>query len=119
MLAAHADAPVVAQAPVGPDLLEPLQVGPQRRVQRVREGLAVLARLVVLLPIQEPGRDLELLRVLDDGHELLDLVRGQLAGALVRVDRGFFAHHIGEAAPDAGDRRDGVHDLAPAINIRV
>ena len=94
MLAAHADAPVVAQAPVGPDLLEPLQVGPQRRVQRVRERLRVLARLVVLLPIQKPGRDLELLRVLDDGHELLDLVRGQLAGALVRVDRGFFAHHI-------------------------
>ena len=119
VLAAHADAPVVAQAPVDPDLLEPLQVRPQRRVERVREGLRVLARLVVLLSIQKPRRDLELLRVLDDGHELLDLVGRELAGSFMGVDRGFFAHHIGEAAADAGDRRDGVHDLAPPIDVRV
>ena len=84
VLAAHADAPVVAETTVRADLLEALEVLAELLLQRVRESLRVLARLVVFLSVEEPGRDLELLRVLDDSHELLDLIGGELACVLKR-----------------------------------
>ena len=43
-------------------------------------GLAVLAILHVLLPVEHPHGNLELERVLDDGDKALDLIVGELAG---------------------------------------
>ena len=65
VLAAHADAPVVAQAPVGPDLLESLKILTQLVVEDVGHDLGGLAVLDVTLPVQEPVRDLVLTGILN------------------------------------------------------
>eukprot|EP00618_Florenciella_parvula_P033136 CAMPEP_0119542926 /NCGR_PEP_ID=MMETSP1344-20130328/53851_1 /TAXON_ID=236787 /ORGANISM="Florenciella parvula, Strain CCMP2471" /LENGTH=164 /DNA_ID=CAMNT_0007587191 /DNA_START=291 /DNA_END=786 /DNA_ORIENTATION=- len=119
VLAAHADAPVVAETAVSADLLQPLEVLAELGAEVVREGLRVVARLVVLLPVKEPGRDLELLRVLDDGHELLNLVLGELTGALVRVNLSLLADEVGEAAADTADGAEREHYLAATIDVGV
>jgi hypothetical protein len=83
VLAAHLEAPPVTQTTVGVDLLEALEVVAPLADQVVGNHLRVLARLVVLLSVEEPHRDLELLRVLDDGNETLDLVVRQLTSTVV------------------------------------
>ena len=50
--------------------------------------LFVLTVLDVLLPVEEPIGDLVLARVLHDGHDLVDLLLGQLSGATVQVNVG-------------------------------
>jgi hypothetical protein len=69
----------VTQATVSPDLLEPLQVIAQLHVERVGHHLRKLAVLVVLLPVEHPVGNLELARVLHDGHKPLNLLGSQLA----------------------------------------
>ena len=60
------------------DLFEPLQVLSQLRAKIVRKRLHILASFPFTLPIQEPFRDFELLGRLNDCHEFLHLVLGQL-----------------------------------------
>jgi hypothetical protein len=68
--------PVVTETTVITDLLQSLKVITKFGVQSVREQLVVLSGLEVLLPIQEPFRDFELKRVLDNGDQLFDLQVG-------------------------------------------
>ena len=68
----------MTQATVGTDLLEALEVLAQLHVERVGDDLRELAVLHVLLPVQHPVRHLELARVLDDRHQTLNLLLGQL-----------------------------------------
>lgn len=67
----------MAHTSMGVDLLQTLQVLTQLRVQVGRRQLGVLAVDDVLLPVEEPVRDLVLARVVDDGHQLLDLWRSK------------------------------------------
>merc|ERR1719348_2503269 len=71
VLSPHTQAPVVPETTVGPDLLEPLQVLTELVVQVVGHHLSEFAILDVLLPVEEPVRDLVLAWVLEDGHQLL------------------------------------------------
>ena len=64
------------------DLLQPLEVITELRVDAVGQDLRVLAIDDVPLPVQEPRRDLELRGVLDDGDKTLELIRVQLASAM-------------------------------------
>jgi hypothetical protein len=75
MLATHTETPVVTETTVCPDLLQALQVVTELRVNGVGQNLAVLAIDNIPLPVQEPCRNLELCRVLNDGNETLELVR--------------------------------------------
>ena len=50
-------------------------------VDAVRDDVGVLAVGHVTLPVEEPGRDLELGRVLHDGDDALELVGVELSGA--------------------------------------
>jgi hypothetical protein len=54
VLATHAQAPVVAQTTVGPDLLQALEVITELRVDAVGQDLRVLAVDNVALPVEEP-----------------------------------------------------------------
>lgn len=119
MLTADADAPPVAETAVGADLLEPLDVVAELGVEVLGENLGVLAGLPVLLSVEEPEGDLELAGVLDDGDELLDLVGGELAGALVDVDLGLLADEVGEAAAEALDLGQGEDDIPLTLNVGV
>ncbi|KAJ8574570.1 hypothetical protein ON010_g4644 [Phytophthora cinnamomi] len=119
VLAAHLEAPPVTQTTVSVDLLEALVVLAPLALQVVGHDLRVLARLEVLLSVQEPHGDLELQRVLDDGHDALDLVVGQLAGALGDVHLGLLADHDGEAAAHTLDGGQSDPHLAATINVGV
>ena len=66
-----------------PNLLQSLKIITKLRVDSVGENLAVLAINNVPLPVQEPRRDLELCRVLDDSDETLELIRVELTGTKV------------------------------------
>lgn len=67
------------QTTVCPNLFQSLQIVPQLRVNRVRQNLVVLAIDDIFLSVQEPGGNLELCGVLDDGHETLKFIRVELS----------------------------------------
>jgi len=109
----------VTQTTVVPDLLEPLKVVPELHVEGVGDDLREPAVLVVLLPVEEPVRHLELPGVGHDRHQPLQLFRSQLAGPLVHVDVGLLADDVGEAAPHTLDGGHGEHDLLLPIHVSV
>ena len=71
-----------ADVPVGPDLLQPLDVITQLGVDLVGNDVEVLAVGHVLSPVQEPGGDLELSRVLHDGDDSLEFIRVEFTGSV-------------------------------------
>jgi len=109
----------VPQTTVRANLLQPLQIIAQLGIDGVRHKLAVLAVHNVLLSVEEPGRDLELRRVLDDVHDALELVRVKVTSPLVEVDVGLLAHNVRVPTPDTLDLRQRVHDLPLAVNVCV
>ena len=60
------------------DLLQALQIITELGVDTVGENLAVLAIDDIALTVEEPGWDLVLGRVLDDGDDSLELFGGQV-----------------------------------------
>lgn len=75
VLATSTKLPVVTKTTVGTNLLQALQVVTQLSLDIVRQNLRVLARGEVLLPVKEPGGNLELLRRLKDVDDALKLIR--------------------------------------------
>jgi len=73
----------VSETTVGADLLQALQVLAKLAVHTVGHDLVVLAVDDVALSVEEPGGDLVLGRVLDDGDDALEFFGGKLAGAVV------------------------------------
>ena len=71
----------MTETTVRTNLLQPLEIITDLRVDSVRENLRVLAVDNVPLPVQEPRRDLELRGVLDDSDNTLELIGVQLASA--------------------------------------
>lgn len=76
----------MADTTVRADLLQAFHVLTELVVEDIRHGLRPLAVLGVLLPVKEPPRDLELLRVLDHSHEALNLVLSELSSSLGQVN---------------------------------
>lgn len=72
---------MVTETTVGADLLEALEVVTELLVDLVGKNVRVLAVDEVVLPVEEPGGDLELGGVLHDGDDTLELVRVELSGA--------------------------------------
>ena len=64
------------------NLLQPLQVITELRVDTVGQDLRVLAVNDVPLPVQEPRGDLELSGVLDDGDDALEFIRVEVTGTV-------------------------------------
>lgn len=62
---------------------------------------------------------LKLQGVVHDGHDLVDLIGGELAGALVEVDVALLADQVGHAASDTLDAAQGVHHLLATIHVGV
>lgn len=76
--------PVVTNTSVGADLLETLDVITELGVDIVGKDLRVLAINDILLSVQEPVGNLELLRVLKDLDNALQLIRVELTGTVER-----------------------------------
>ena len=86
---------------------------------RIRHFTTALTVLNVLLPVEEPIWDLVLAGVLHDGDDLLDLLFGELAGALREVYVGLLEHDVGVAAANSLDGRHSEHDVPLAVDVGV
>ncbi len=62
------------------DLLQALEIVTKFRVDTVSENLRVFTIDNIALTIEEPGWDLVLSRVLDDGDDSLEFFRSELTG---------------------------------------
>merc|ERR1719238_410766 len=118
VLTTNLDAPIVTQAAVQAYLL-PLDVLAKLRVHGIRKKLEGLAILVIPLPVQIPRGDAELGGVRDHRHDLIDLFRGELAGALVHVHIALFQDEVAEPAADTLDLRDSVHHPLASIDVGI
>jgi len=76
---------------VRPDLLEPLEVITELLVDGVGKSVGVFALGKVLLPVKEPGGDLELGGVLHDGDDSLELIGVELTGTDISKSRDWTA----------------------------
>lgn len=119
VLTAHTNTPVVSKATVGADLLETLEILAELVVERVRGDLRVLAVLVVLLSVEEPVGYLVLARVRHDRDDAVDLLLGQLTGALVHVHVRFAQTHEREASTHTLDGCHGERHLDFTVDVRV
>lgn len=119
MLTTDTETEVVADTTVGLDLLQALKVITELRVDVVGKELAALAVNNVALPVQEPGGDLELGGVLEDGNNALELVRVELTSTLAKVDIGLLADNVGVSTTNTLDLSKGVLDLDLAVNVGV
>jgi ABC-type thiamine transport system substrate-binding protein len=80
VLATDTETPVVTETTVGTDLLQALEIITELGVDTVGEDLAVLAINNIALSVEEPGWDLVLGWVLDDGDDALKLFGGKFTG---------------------------------------
>jgi len=85
VLTTDTETPVVSETSVCADLLQSLEVVTELGVDTVGENLEVLAVDNVALSVEEPGWDLVLHWVLDDGDNALEFFRGKLSGAVYFV----------------------------------
>lgn len=72
----------MTETTVGADLLQALQILTSLAVESVGHDLVVLAVGDVALSVEEPGRDLVLGRVLEDGDDTLEFFGGEFTGAV-------------------------------------
>lgn len=70
----------MTETTVGTHLLEALEILTELGVDAVGQNVRVLAVDDVALSVEEPGGDLVLGRVLDDGDDALELFGGELTG---------------------------------------
>ena len=71
----------MSETTVRPDLLQALKIVTHLRVDSVGQDLRVLSVNDILLPVQEPGGDLELGRILHNGDDTLKLIRVKVTSA--------------------------------------
>ena len=83
MLTTHTQAPVVTQTTVRTNLLQPLQIVTQLRVDTVCENLRVLAINDITLSVEEPGWNFVLGGVLDDGNDALEFFGAEITSTIV------------------------------------
>jgi len=119
VLSTDTKSPVVTETSVSSDLLQSLEIVTELAVHSVCENLEVLAVDNVALSVEEPGWDLVLCWVLDDGDDTLKLFRGEFSGALVEIDIGLLADQVGVTTSNTLDLGQGVHDLLLSINVGV
>ena len=119
VLTTHTNVPVVAETTVQADALHALQILTQSLIQEIRELLASLAVLDITVPVEHPRWDLELLWIVDDSHDLIDLIGCQLASALVQIDVALLADNVRETPSNTLHCGQCKHHLLPPIDVGV
>lgn len=82
VLSTDTESPVVTETTVSADLLQALEIVTELGVDVVGQDLVVLAVHDIALSVEEPGGDLVLRGVLDDGNDALELFRGEFSGTV-------------------------------------
>ena len=76
----------MAQTAVDAHTLHALKIFAELDIDLLADVLVGFAILVVTLSVEEPGGDVELLGVGDDAHQSFYFLRGQLTGALGKIN---------------------------------
>jgi hypothetical protein len=84
-LSTDTETPVVTKTTVSADLLQALKIVTELGVDVVSKNLAVLALDDIALSVEEPGWDLVLSWVLDDGDNSLELFGGEFTGTVMNT----------------------------------
>jgi len=119
VLATDTESPVVTETTVGTDLLQALEIFTELGVDTVGEDLAVLAIDNIALTVKEPGWDLVLGGVLDDGDDPLEFFGGEFTSALVQVDISLLADQVGVPAADTLYLGESIDDLNGTFNVCI
>lgn len=82
MLTTDTETPVVTETTVRADLLQALEILTELGVDTVGDDLRVLAVGDVALSVEEPGGDLVLGGVLDDGDDTLEFFGGDITSTI-------------------------------------
>lgn len=82
MLTPHPQPPVMPQTPMRTDLLQALQILTQLAVHSVGQYLRVLPIHDIALSVEEPGGNLVLSGVLDDGDDSFEFFGGDFTGSV-------------------------------------
>jgi len=109
----------VTETTVSADLLEAFEIITELRVDTVGQNLRVLAIDDIALSVHEPGWDLVLTWVLDDGDDTLKLFRGEFSGTLGEIDIGLLANQVGVTATNTLYLGECEHNLLLTLNIGI
>jgi hypothetical protein len=112
-------APEVADTSVDSDLLHSLNITSDTTNQTVDDELSGLTSNEVLLSVDEPVRDLELLGVVDDSNKLFNFFVGKGTSTAVDINFSLLADKIGEALSNTNNLGHGKHGLALTIDVSV
>ena len=83
VLSTNTETPIVTKTTMSADLLQAFQIIAKLRVDTVGKDLRVFAVDDIALTIEEPGWNLVLCWVLDDGNDSLELFRCEFTGTLL------------------------------------
>uniref|UniRef100_A0A7S0V078 Uncharacterized protein n=1 Tax=Polytomella parva TaxID=51329 RepID=A0A7S0V078_9CHLO len=119
VLTTNAEAPVVAETAVVPDLLEPDEVITESGIDGRGGKLGELAGGVVLLPVKEPVGDLISSGVGNNTHHALKLIGRALTSALPEVNLSLLADDVRETTANTLNSRQGIHNLSLTLNVGV
>ena len=119
MLSTDSDSPPVTKTTVSTDLLKTFNIITKLSINVLGKYLGVFSSLEILLPIQEPERNLELARVLDDGNQLLDLVRGKFTTSLVDINFSLLADEVSKSTTETLDFCKAKDDITLAFYVRI
>jgi len=119
VLSTDTDTPPVTETAMGTDLLHTFNVITKLGIEVLGEDLTVLSGLEILLSIQEPKRDLELTRVLDDSNELFNFISSELSSSLVHINFSLLADKIGETTSNTLDFGEAKNYVPLTLNVSV
>ena len=109
----------VTNTTVGTDLLQAFHIFTELVVESVRQELAVLAILAILLTIEEPVWDLVLTRVLHDGDDAFKVSIIDFTSALAHVNFSLAADETSVTATATFDGSQGELNLLLTVNVGV
>lgn len=119
MLSTHPNTPPVTKTAMSPNLLHPFNIITKFGIKVLGKDLRILPGPEILLPVEEPQGDFELTGVLDDGHELFDLIGGQFTSTFVDINFCLLADEVGETTSKTLNFSEAKDDISLALNVSV
>jgi len=119
VLSADTDSPPMPQTTMGTNLLHPLNIITELSIKVLCKDLGVLSGLVILLSIEEPKRDLELTRILDDSNNLFNLISGELSCALVYINFSLLTDEICETTSETPNLSQSENNVSLSFNVCI
>jgi hypothetical protein len=119
VLATDAESPHVTETAVHLHLLHALEVLTHLGLDGVGNELGGGAVDDILLTVEHPDGDLEVLGLLHHSDDLLDLLGGKLTSTTRDINTGLLAEHGGKTTADTLDTAECIDSLLTAVDVGV